>query len=370
MDLTSLLQHENDRLDRCRLVQRRGGLYVRGTMPSRDDPAIKKQTTVSLQLKATPENIRPAADLARRLDSQLTSGEFQWESWTQELAGKPEGTLPTFPELIAGVEALYGRKYPELPRDCRTIWGKRYLPAIRVLEGRRGACSEAALCRIVREIESPSSRSSTASILRQAVVHLGIPFDRDRISEAGKGYTRRIVTPRDIPTDEVIESYIDQIELPHWRWMYGMLWLFGIRPHEIVGAELGQRNGKYVLLVQDQTKTGARESWAYPDCKVEAYGLQKPHPPRHGKYTVAQAARDYLRGPRRDGRGGYNPPLLPFPLYALRHAYAIRLLVNGWPAEVGAKLMGHSVKEHNETYQRWVNKQHMAAMHERFLGRL
>jgi integrase len=57
--------------------------------------------------------------------------------------------------------------------------------------------------------------------------------------------------------------------------------------------------------------------------------------------------------------------VLPFGLYTLRHAYAIRLLNFGISSVIGARLMGHSVEIHNRTYRRWLNKQHMSELRQR-----
>lgn len=380
MDLSSLLARENRKLERCRIAQRGERLYLRATLPGRLDAATRCRTAIALGLMATPAGLRQAVALARQLDDELSLACFDWAHWSPEAlaARAPAGTAavqrggsgPDFEALAAAVEALYGRKYPGLPRSSTTAWGKKYAPVLKLLATATGPVTDARLAALLRSVPSPSSRKSSASILRQAVVQLGWPLDRQSISEAGSGYGRREISPRDIPSDETIESYIDQIELPHWRWLYGMVWLFGIRPHEITGAELERRDGRYVLHIDEDTKTGARESWAFPDSKVEQYGLQHVHRPPQDKFHVTTTANLYLCSAKSDGRGGRRRPRLPFSLYNLRHAYAIRLLVAGWPAELGARLMGHSVQQHTETYQRWVNQQHMKAMHSQFRNQL
>jgi integrase len=371
MDLKPLLERENRRLDRCRLLQVGQSLRLRATLPDRLDPAQRRQTTIGLGLPAIPASLERARQLARRLDDQLVLGGFAWAEWEAEALREPAGERSLrYEDLVEAVQALWRLKQPDTAQSSATAWGKKYQPVLKLLELRKGPCSEAALLRLLRAIPSPSARKSAASIVRQAVVNAGLPLDRNAISEAGQGYTRQAINPRDIPSDGAIEAGLERIELPHWRWMYGMVWLFGIRPHEIVSAQLSQRDGKYILQIGDDTKTGARESWAVPNSKIEQHGLQRVHRPPQDKDHVTQAAALYLSSSKSNGRGGRRQARLPFSLYALRHAYAIRLLVAGWPAEVGARLMGHSPAMHTETYQRWVNAQHMEAMHERFRDRL
>ncbi|MEM9120340.1 MAG: hypothetical protein AAGD09_21010 [Cyanobacteria bacterium P01_F01_bin.56] len=50
-------------------------------------------------------------------------------------------------------------------------------------------------------------------------------------------------------------------------------------------------------------------------------------------------------------------PKLPFAPYDLRHAWAVRTLLFGWPVELSARQMGHSVEVHTRTYQRWITRQ-------------
>lgn len=45
---------------------------------------------------------------------------------------------------------------------------------------------------------------------------------------------------------------------------------------------------------------------------------------------------------------------VPFPPYNLRHAYAVRQIMYGLDLSIAARMMGHSVKEHTDTYHRWI----------------
>ncbi|MEM6716601.1 MAG: hypothetical protein AAF827_05480 [Cyanobacteria bacterium P01_D01_bin.6] len=53
----------------------------------------------------------------------------------------------------------------------------------------------------------------------------------------------------------------------------------------------------------------------------------------------------------------YLSPKLSFAPYDLRHAWAVRTLLFGWPVELSARQMGHSVEVHTRTYQRWITRQ-------------
>ena len=368
MDLNPLLQQENALLKRVKLEQRGSSLHLRGTFPDRADPGQTKRMRLSLGLAANAANLDRAAEWAHKVDRWLRSGRFYWES-VDSLIGRLDHSWTTqaFAEKL---EEVFEQLNPGVPKTSATAWGKRYKPTIKALLRYRGPCTTEGLIKALQLIESPSARRTAGSVVNQGARQLRIDVDTKAIAESTRGYTARAVNPRQIPSDELIESLIDQIKLPHWRWMYGMLWLFGIRPHEITGAKLIERDGSWVLRVVDDTKTGAREAWAAPNAMIKRYKLDQVCRPPQDKYNVAKSCSDYLVSSGSNGRGGRRKPIIPFPLYNLRHAYAIRLLEAGMPSEVGARLMGHSVELHNSTYKRWIDQNHMQTLHQRFSGKL
>ena len=88
------------------------------------------------------------------------------------------------------------------------------------------------------------------------------------------------------------------------------------------------------------------------------------HRPSQSVLTVAKAASDYF-SEKKPGRPGVRtrPARLPFSLYTLRHAYAIRLITEGCNSDLSAELMGHSVRVHENTYRRWLNQRYMDDMY-------
>jgi integrase len=52
--------------------------------------------------------------------------------------------------------------------------------------------------------------------------------------------------------------------------------------------------------------------------------------------------------------------------YNLRHAYAMRLMDNGVPPELGARLMGRSLQVHVDTYKRWLGQDRSTKAMDRF----
>ncbi|MDX1976100.1 MAG: hypothetical protein SFT94_00350, partial [Pseudanabaenaceae cyanobacterium bins.68] len=58
---------------------------------------------------------------------------------------------------------------------------------------------------------------------------------------------------------------------------------------------------------------------------------------------------------------------LPFHIYSLRHAWAIRNIGYGFPDTTSAITMGHSVEVHIKTYQCWLEDRDMTAVFDRLM---
>lgn len=355
-NLEPQLKRKNAQLGRCSLAQVGNRLYLRATLPDRNDPDRRAQARIALGLEANPEGLKRAVEAAFDLEEQLLEGKFRWSDWEgpalkARLRGESADSAITMGQFCAEIEALFERKYPGTEKTWSTIWGKKYKPAIAVLQDMRGPCTEERLVSALQKVESPSSRKSTGSVISQTLACLPLKVDREAIVQAAAGYSRAELQVRVIPSDEELMEYWSRLRLPHWRWMFGVVMAFGIRPHEIVGCTLGADG---VLEVPFETKTGNRQVWACPEEWIEELGLQQVHRPTQDKLKVSRACNDYLRD-----QG------IAMPLYAARHAYAIRLLKHGITSDVGARLMGHSVEIHNNTYRHWIDRRHMAALRER-----
>ncbi|MEO1149319.1 MAG: site-specific integrase, partial [Cyanobacteria bacterium J06638_22] len=58
-----------------------------------------------------------------------------------------------------------------------------------------------------------------------------------------------------------------------------------------------------------------------------------------------------------------------FAPYDLRHAWAVRTLLFGWPVELSARQMGHSVDIHTRTYQRWISRERIQQVYDLLVNR-
>ncbi|MCP4972378.1 MAG: hypothetical protein GY914_01680, partial [Prochlorococcus sp.] len=331
LDLTKLLSKENRRFERCTIQQQGASLYLQATLPEKSLPTKSRQQRIALKLKAEPFNISKAAEIAQRLEDVLEEEAFSWANWTpsaiKQLHAHNSHHVLTGEAFVAAIERTFKEKYPETPQNSTTTWGKKWSPTIRRLKHEAfEAITENDIREHLLSIKSPSARATAGSVISVTVKARGwselIPTES--IYQAASGYTKAELTPRDIPDDEELLSYVEKIPDKNWRWMYSICLAYGIRPHEIAHSTIKDDRSLWV----DYGKTGAREVWACPDELVDELNLLDVYKPRQSAATVAKAAADYLSHTKKSGRIGVvdRPARIPFGLYTLRHAYAIRML--------------------------------------------
>ncbi|MEM6434652.1 MAG: hypothetical protein AAF773_12495 [Cyanobacteria bacterium P01_D01_bin.115] len=161
-----------------------------------------------------------------------------------------------------------------------------------------------------------------------------------------------------MPTDEAIALYREQSTNPAWQWVYGMMAAYGLKNHECFHLDLADFP---VVQVLETTKTGTREVWpCYPEWP-SAWSLDKMRlPPIKLNRTNQKIGHSVTK---------YLSPKLPFVPYDLRHAWAVRTLLFGWPVELSARQMGHSVEVHTRTYQRWIDREKIQAVYDLLVSR-
>jgi integrase len=170
-------------------------------------------------------------------------------------------------------------------------------------------------------------------------------------------YSPKSVKPRDLPADDLIVQCYTDLKNPAWRWAYGMIAAYGLRPHEVFRLDLDLLGaGDPVCHVGDNTKTGFRRVWAYHPEWFEQFALKTVTVPpikldRENR-RLGESAAEYFHETAR----------LPFTLYNLRHAWAVRATLYGLQDALAAQQMGHSLEVHNSIYQKWIGRAaHQAA---------
>jgi integrase len=327
------LEAANARLKAGKLrcsIQLRGRVYTLvATLPTREGTGRKQQ-----RIPLPEADLFEAERRAVVLGEQLRTDTFTWEAW--DTPQSPEAI--TVADFVKAAQALHASKYRKDPERGNNAWSKKWAPALRKLPP-SGAITEASLLRVIRTMPAGSaSRRDQGNLLTQVAKSLGL--DTSALLEACRGYGVDKLTERDIPTDEAIEAAIKRIPLPHWRWTFGMCAAYGLRPHEC--AELTWLEDDWIE-VHDKTKTGARRVTPCPSAWIKRFDLRDLPRPTQSARTLTKVFNDAL-----------DRAQVTIKPYNLRHAYALRLLSKGVSADLGARLMGHSLQVHQSTYQRWI----------------
>lgn len=215
------------------------------------------------------------------------------------------------------------------------------------------------LLEAVRETQPDSrSRKRYCIALNALAKFAGVACDLKPYSGS---YSPTKTTPRDLPDDSTIVRWHDRITADDWRWAYGMLAAYGLRPHELFHLDFQSlKTGNLMLKILDG-KTGARTVFPlYPEW-VERFELLDVRLPKCTGRTNADLGNRVTRA--------FNRLQLPFPAYALRHCWAIRSLEFGWEVAMAAQQMGHSVAVHTSTYHAWINERHQQKMFDALMQR-
>lgn len=329
----------------------RGRLYLLAKLPPRDAPAETeavnwKRTRLSLRLDDTPANRKVAERRRQELQRQLDRGEFSWAFWGEEAGG------------MSWREAI-GRLYRQkvlLGRTSENTWAINYMGRLKQIDP-GSLCTTASIEKaLVRYPRESCSYKEMFHLLKHIAKLASVSFPEVPLPTYGQA------AAPEVPGDAEIVAVVERAD-PVVSWYLGMMAAFGLRPHEIDGAELLERGR---LRVADGTKTGTRTVVACPPEWVERFDLANRRPrqyqPRGGDWRPDTVAR-WLWAHLRKLEVTWRP-------YALRHAYAGRLWRLGGSRldlYTAARLMGHSPMQHARTYRSHVDPNTIADAAERAL---
>lgn len=336
------IERANQGLNRVQIVRRGRKLSLRGSLPKKPGEGRgNRQQTIALGLFANPEGVKVAAARAQRLESDLNLERFTWAEWGGGLAGQHRTAADWGQDLrkikVSSIKPVsYESNYRE-PLES--------LPDKPLTE-------DLLVAHILgRSRPDTWTRNNDCMVFKQVAKLAGLPVDFSAIR--GR-YSPAPLSPDDVPSDSEIEAIWEGISSPGWRWVYGMLATYGLRPHEVFKLAsdrgLGSSTGKVTIL--EDSKTGRRDVWPLPDRWRSQFGLET---------MVLPNIRIEGRDNRELGQRVSANLKIPHHPYALRHAWAIRSAVMGVPDSIAARWMGHSVAIHAKTYHAAINQlQHEA----------
>lgn len=328
-------------------IKRNGGtLVIRATVPSRLGVGTERGE-FSLGIPANKDGVKFAESKCHDLADELMRKTFKWEDWRRNRAPKPN-EIPVS-QLVQNFKAEYlkGNLKPsqKATRKRKPIkestWRYGWQKTLERLPQDQPLSEAMVLAVIITTEPHTETRKRTCQRLQALCDYAGIKID---LSSHSGDYGHQSLNPRDIPDDATIIEWRDRVPNPAWQWVYGMMATFGLRPHECFLCEFID---VHTVRVFDETKTGYHVTRAIPPEWAEQWNLIEIQRPK----VSAKRLSDY--GNR--NKGQFRRYKIPFPAYNLRHAYAIRGTVKEEMGSVAmAKMMGHSVAVHEETYQEWI----------------
>lgn len=232
-------------------------------------------------------------------------------------------------------------------RDAKseTTWKIDYLAVFRRLPNQAPLTAEVLMEAILSTAPDTKTRKRFCMVLGALARFAGVSVN---LKQFGGTYSPKKTSKRILPSDAVIASWFEQISSPEWRWAYGMLATYGLRPHELFHLNLQKlKRGNVALEVLDG-KTGPRLTLPFYPEWFELFDLRSGQQPHCTGATNADLGHRVSQTFRRLN--------IPFRAYDLRHCWAIRSMEFGLELSLAAMQMGHSVKVHSETYHHWINE--------------
>ena len=342
-----------------RLELRGHSIGLRGKLPLRDCSGFKVQR-LPLGAKADEEGIRKARQTAYQIQDALINGSFRWDDWDPK-AQRPE----SLDQILKQFETAFFNDPERLlnPSGTLSTWKGAYAPYLKRLkqiqQEHKLPLNQELLMLVLKSYSVGSrSRAQCGTALR-ALAHpekITLPEDWGKQS---KGYKATKIGKRILPTDQQIIQAWSKIPNPAYRWIFGMLATYGLRPHEAflcdVDKLLNDPKNNHPVRVLSTSKTG--EHLAFPLQKnwVKRFDLANVQIPNINrdvtKTTLQNIGKNVHMAFRR-----YN---VGFPPYELRHAWAVRSIHSGMNQSIAAAMMGHSVSEHTDTYHFYMTEQDM-----------
>ena len=369
MNVIQEINNVNDKFatqgSKLRIEKRGEKLNIRGSLPSKEDKKNFKIQRISLGLKADITGLEEAKKKLQLINLQLELNQFDWINWIVNPNKKEIKNDFKFPNRLIQFEEYFFKesKSEYLNSTRKTTWRSSYKPYLKRVLNIYNEHDKEDLEKIFQKTlesykEGSRSRKQCATSLSVLAKFLGINLPEDWKLNS-KGYGLNKAGFRDLPTDEVIEKIWAKIPNKSWKFVFGLMATYGLRNHEVFFCDLSSltSSGDKIIRVLTTTKTGEHQVWPFHPEWVDKFELSKlgknpellPNINRDLKITTLQKIGKKIT----DQFKRYSLQIKP---YDLRHAWAVRTIFYDLPDTVAARMMGHSVSLHTQTYHHWITK--------------
>ena len=369
MNVIQEINNVNDKFatqgSKLRIEKRGEKLNIRGSLPSKEDKNNFKIQRIALGIKADISGLEEAKKKLQLINLQLELNQFDWINWIVNPNKKGIKNDFEFPNRLNQFEEFFFKesKNEYLSSTRKTTWRSSYKPYLKRILNIYNHYENEDLENIFQKTlesykEGSRSRKQCATSLSVLAKFLDIKLPVNWKLNS-KGYGLNKAGFRDLPTDEVIEKLWEQIPNKSWKFVFGLMATYGLRNHEVFFCDLNSLTnfGDKIIRVLPTTKTGEHQVWPFHPEWVEKFELSKlgenpqllPNINRDLKITTLQNIGKKIT----DQFKRYSLQIKP---YDLRHAWAVRTIFYDLPDTVAARMMGHSVSLHTQTYHHWITK--------------
>ena len=351
----------------CKLkIEKRGEkLNIRGSLPSKENENIKKVQRISLGLTADKLGLEEAQKKLQLINLQIELNQFEWKNWISTNKSEEKKVDTDLIKKLNQFEEFFfnEQKNDFLSSTRKTTWNNSYKPYIKRLISIHKDCqnddfNEILINTLKTYSEGSRSRKQCGTSLSVFANFLDYPLPKDWKS-LSRGYGLKKASFRELPSDDLIEKLWAKIPNQSWKYVFGLMATYGLRNHEVFFSDLSSLNTNKdkIIRVLPTTKTGEHQVWPFHPKWVEYFNLGNlgndstllPKINKDLKYTTLQNVGKTIT----DQFKRYNLNIKP---YDLRHAWAVRTILYDLPDSVAARMMGHSVSVHTQTYHHWITK--------------
>ncbi len=360
------LINENFALKGSKLkIEKRGEkLNIRGSLPTKKDDNINKIQRISLGLNADFLGLEEAKKKLQLINLQLELEQFKWSDWTNSTRIKnKENNMEDFSKKIQQFEEFFFRepKNEFLSSTRKTTWNSSYMPYLKRMLSiyKNNKDLNKIFIKTLNSYEEGSrSRKQCGTTLNvfAKFIEYELPSEWKLLS---RGYGLKRASYRQLPNDDQIEDLWERIPNQSWKFVFALMATYGLRNHEVFFSDLSalKENNDKIIRVLNSTKTGEHQVWPFHPKWVETFELYKlgenpkllPSINKDLKNTTLQNIGKKIT----DQFSRYKLKIKP---YDLRHAWAVRTIFYDLPDTVAARMMGHSVSLHTQTYHHWITK--------------
>lgn len=351
-----------------------GSLQLRATLPIKPGDKDKngtgrKQYNLSLNIPANLDGLKTAEEEAYELGKLIARKTFEWnDKYLGNEAIKKD--FKTIGELLEKFEEEYFKTHKRTTKSEHTFF--YYFSRTKRFTNPQDLATSENLTSAIEKIDKEWAKYNAARAISAFCQAFKIDIDLSQYSKMPEKNSRNIPTDGEIHEgiskfEEYLNNRGNQVNpdvkdsWQLWRWAYGMLAVFGLRPRELfikpdINWWLSEENVDLTWKVHKDCKTGERQALPLHKQWISDFDLRNP------KYlemlATAISKKDNtnhaeITALTQRVSWWFRKIGLDFKPYDLRHAWAIRAHILGIPIKAAADNLGHSVQVHTQTYQRW-----------------